>query len=85
MAFTAYGTLLNLFFLGDIIQHCSIIYHFNLVTNGVPGFHPLQQGYVIPISCPLQQWLQECTSLLHSMLIACLVVFFNMDVIIAIL
>jgi hypothetical protein len=25
------------------MQHCSIIYLFNLVTNGVPGFQPLQQ------------------------------------------
>jgi len=85
MVFPTYGTLLNLFFLGEDIQHCSIIYHFNLVTNGVPGFHPLQQGCVMPISCPLKQWLQERTSLLHSTLIACLVVFFNMDVIIMIL
>jgi len=43
MVFPAYSTLLNLFFLGDVLQHCSIIYHFNLVTNGVPWFHPLQQ------------------------------------------
>lgn len=28
---------------GDVMQYCSINYHFNLVTNGVPGFHPLQQ------------------------------------------
>jgi hypothetical protein len=37
--------------------------------------------YVILISCPLKQWLHERTSLLHNTLIACLVVFFNMDVI----
>lgn len=36
--FSAYSALLNLFFFGDVMQHCSIIYH----TNGVPGFHPLQ-------------------------------------------
>jgi hypothetical protein len=28
---------------GDVMLYCSINYHFNLVTNGVPGFHPLQQ------------------------------------------
>lgn len=28
------------------MQHCSIIYHFNLVTNVVTGFHPLQQETV---------------------------------------
>ena len=43
MTFPTYVTLLNLFFLGDVMQHCSIIYHFNLVTNGGTGFHPLQQ------------------------------------------